>query len=205
MTSNKINLGFTHYSGPNIQAKTRDIIAALSDNPSLPDPDPSIATVTATLNQFVADSVAAAAGSHAAVVNKRISRKELETLLVLLGQWIMSVAKNNPAVLATCGYTLTKKAEPRYITAPANVTLSNGISSGQLLVSFSAVKGATGYQFEISDIPPGEDTAWVSTVSSSCKFTYRNLVPGKQYWLRVAAAGGRQQLQYSEVVSRFVQ
>jgi hypothetical protein len=205
MTNNKINVGFTHLSGPNLQAKTRDIIAAITGNGLLPDPEPSIATVAAQLDAYTQDSVETAAGSRAAVVNKRLSRKQLETTLGLLGLWIMSVAKNDLSILATCGYTIAKQPEPRYITAPGMVSLSNGLSSGQLIVTVPAVKGANGYQFEISELPPGEGITWVSTISTTTKFTYKNLVPGKQYWVRVAVAGSRQQLEYSEVVSKFVQ
>ena len=205
MANNKINIGFTHYNGPAMQAKTRDIIAAMTDNTSLPDPEPSLATITARLDTYTQDSVEAAAGSKSAVVNKALSRKQLETSLGLLALWIMSVAKNDLSILATCGYTIAKQPQPRYITAPGLVNLANGLSSGQLMVTLPAVKGATGYQFEISEFPPGEGVNWVSTVSSTTKFTYKNLVPGKQYWIRVAVAGGRQQLEYSEVSSKFVQ
>lgn len=205
MTNNKIKIGFTHLNGPRMQAKTRDIIAAITGNTLLPDPDPSIATVTTQLDAYTQDSIEAAAGSRAAVVNKTLSRKQLETTLGLLGLWIMSVAKNDLAILATCGYTLTKQPEPMYMAAPGMVSLANGLSSGQLVVSIPSVKGATGYQFEISELVPGEGITWASTISTTTKFIYKNLVPGKQYWVRVAAAGSRQQLEFSEVSSRFVQ
>ena len=205
MSNNKINMGFTHFNGPAMQARTRDIIAALTDNALLPNPEPSIATVTTHLDTYTQDCVEAAAGSRAAVVNKALSRKQLETTLGLLGLWIMSVAKNDLSILATCGYTISKQPQPRYITAPGLVSLSNGLSGGQLVAAVPAVSGATGYQFEISEFPPGDGVNWVSTIASTTKFTYKNLVPGKQYWVRVAAAGSRQQLEYSDVVSRFVQ
>jgi hypothetical protein len=205
MQNNKINMGFTHFNGPAMQARVRDIIAALTDNALLPDPEPSIATLTTQLDTYTKDSVEAAAGSRSAVVNKALSRKQLETSLGLLGLWIMSVAKNDLSILATCGYTISKQPQPRYITAPGLASLSNGPSGGQLVVSVPSVSGATGYQFEISGSAPGEGVSWVSTITSTTKFTYRNLVPGKQYWVRVAAAGSRQQLEYSEVVSRFIQ
>jgi hypothetical protein len=205
MTKNKINIGFSHLNGPRMQATTRDIIAAMTGNDLLPDPEPSIATVAAQLETYTQDSIEAAAGSRAAVVNKALSRKQLELTLGLLGLWIMSVAKNDLSILATCGYTISKQPEPRYITAPGVVTLVNGLSSGQLVAATPVVKGANGYQFEISEVAPGEGITWVSTITTTSKYTYKNLVPGKQYWVRVAAAGSRQQLEYSEVVSKFVQ
>lgn len=205
MTNNKINLGFTHMSAAVFPAKVREILAGVTGNPLLPNPDPAIATITTQLNTYTQDSIEAAAGSRVAVVNKAISRKQLENSLGLLGLWIMSVAKNDLSILATSGYTLTKQPEPRYITAPGMVSLTNGLSSGQMVVSVPSVRGATGYQFEISELMPGEEITWVSTISSATKFVYKNLVPGKQYWVRVAAAGSRQQLEYSEVASRFVQ
>ncbi len=205
MFTQKILLGFTHYTDAAMEAKATDIIAAMTGNPNFPHPDPDLSVVQADLDKYSTDRVASSTGNHAAVVAKNSSRKALQVLLAQLGMWIMSVAKGNADMLATTGYTLSKKPEPRHIKAAGNVSISNGLSSGQLVASIAALNGALGYQFEITDATPGDKSVWVSNVASTSKYTFKNLVPGRQYWIRVAVTGARQQVQYSNVGSKFAQ
>lgn len=205
MFTQKISTGFSKYSDSAFEAKATDINAAMKGNVNFPNPNPDMSVVQAALDKYSADRVAASTGNHAAVVAKNSSRKALEILLAQLGVWIMSEAKGDVDKLATCGFTFTKKPEPRHIGKPGNVTIVNGLSSGQLIVSLPAVRGSGGYQFEITDVPPTDKTVWSSYVASSSKYTFKNLQPGKQYWIRVVVTGARQQVQYSDVVSKFVQ
>ena len=205
MTTQKISIGFTHLNDAKLELKARDIVAAMTGNASFPTPDPKINEVGTALDKFATDRVAAAAGSRNAVAARNTSRKVLMQLLTQLGVYVMSIAKGDVDMLVSSGFSLTKKPEPRHIANPGNVTISNGLSGGQLVASVKAVKGSSGYQYEISDVVPVENTVWVSTIASTSKYTFKNLRPGKQYWIRVAATGARQQLQYSEVVSKFAQ
>jgi hypothetical protein len=82
---------------------------------------------------------------------------------------------------------------------------ANGISSGQLQAAVKTVNGAGVYIHEICAEQPGDNTVWTSTSTTTSKYTFKGLQPGKQYWVRVAAVGARQQVAYSPVASQFVQ
>jgi predicted phage tail protein len=117
----------------------------------------------------------------------------------------MNVALDNAAMLTSSGFTLYKPAEPVYIDNPGNVTISNGITSGELVVSVDTVKGAKSYLHQIATELPNGTTNWTSASTSRSKFTYSNLQPGRQYWVRVAVIGSRQQIAYSPVATQFAQ
>lgn len=204
-TNPGISIGFSRCNEGDLELKTKEIIAGLTGNPTFPDPEPPLPTVQNALAAYSEARVIAAAGSHAAVVAKDSSREALQKLLVQLGLWVMATAKGNADAWASSGFKLKKTPQPRQLPGTGVVTVSNGFSSGQLKAKIKAVNGAAGYQFEITDTEPGENTAWVSRICSTCSFTFTDLQPGKQYWIRVAATGARQQLQYSNIVNKFAQ
>jgi hypothetical protein len=205
MRTAKISISFSFYSDVNLEAKASYIIASMKGNPSFTDPVPNIAELQAALKQFSADLLAAANLDRKKIANKNASRAVLEQLLTELGMYVMYVAKGNEATLTSSGFTLGKIPQPRYIDNPGNVTLSNGITSGQMVASVVAVKGNSGYVYEICAEQPTETNVWTSFAASRSKFTFTNLLPGKKYWIRVAATGFRGQIAYSPVASQFAQ
>ena len=100
---------------------------------------------------------------------------------------------------------LSKEPGKVYLDAPQNASLTNGVTSGSLVSQVQAVKGGRGYNHQMSTEPPTEATAWQNNLSTTSKFVFTDLLPGKQYWVRVAVSGSRNQLVYSSVVNLFAQ
>jgi hypothetical protein len=161
--------------------------------------------VKAALEKYTAALAAAATNDRIAVALKNESRAELEALLKQMGLAVMAEAKGNEVMLVSSGYTLAKQREPRHITNPGNVILSMGLSTGQMIATVKAIYGAKSYVYQITNSLPTEETAWTSVTASSSKYVFENLVPGNQYWVRVAVVGGRKQIAYSNVGSWFAQ
>ena len=126
-------------------------------------------------------------------------------MLRQLGLSVMAQANGDEKTLVTSGFTLTKTREPRYITNPGNVVLSNGITSGTMVSTVKAVKGGKSYVHEIATTLPVDDTVWTTNTSSTSSFVFSNLTPGKQYWVRVAVIGARHQKAYSTVSTWYAQ
>ena len=205
MKLQKISLSFAQYGDSDFQTKAIFILSCMTDNPNFTAPIPTLEEVQAAVGNYN-EALAAAAGlGRINVAEKNKRRRDLEALLTQLGMYVMFIANGDAAILTSSGYTLTKMPEPRYISNPGNVTLTNGITSGELVDSVKNVKNAILYFHEITDQLPADNTAWTRTQSSKSRFVFTSLLPGKQYWVRVAAVGTGEQIAYSPVATRFVQ
>ena len=204
MRTQKINMSFSKYSDADLLNKANHIVASMTNNPFFVNPVPTLQEVQDVL-QFYSNALTAAAGlGRNNIADKNKYRNMLEQVLGQLGMWVMFTANGDPAVLTSSGYSLAKEPEPRYLVNPGNVTLLNGITSGEIAASVKNVATA-GYLFQISDTVPAEGTQWNSINSSRSQFVFDNLTPGKQYWVRVAAVGSRSQVAYSTVATQFAQ
>ena len=204
MTKSKINISFSRYNDADLLNKANHIVSSMTDNPWFVNPVPTLAEIEAAVLAYSTALTAAAGLGRNNVANKNKARNTLEQLLGQLGMYVMFIANGDVAILTSSGYTLSKEREPRYLDNPGNVTLSNGITSGQMVASVKNV-ALTGYLFQITETSPAENTQWNSTNCSKSQFVFDNLVPGKQYWVRVAAAGTRSQVAYSTVATQFAQ
>lgn len=205
MKSQKASTSFSKYSDPGFEAKSEHVLTSMTDNPAFPDPTPTLVEVQNAVTTYSQDLLAAAGLGKVAVAEKNKSRRMLELLLTQLGQYVTLVANGDVPTLTGSGFSLTKVPEPSYITNPGNVKLTNGVTSGQLCSMVKAQKTAKTYLHQIADEMPTESTVWQSTSSSRSSYVFNNLVPGKQYWVRVAATASGEQIAYSTVATQFVQ
>ena len=205
MKMQTITTSFGSYSDARLEQKAAYIVEQLTGNAFFTDPAPALVQVQDASTAFTDARVAAAGFDRSKVALKNEARQVLEVLLSKLGMYVMNVALGNVAMLSTSGFTLRKPGEAQYIENPGNVTIVNGVTSGELIASVVSVKGAKSYVHELATELPTEATEWTSTSISRSKFTYTNLQPGKQYWVRVAAIGPRQQVAYSSVATQYAQ
>ena len=199
----KLSIAFTRYNDGEFENKAQYILACMTGNPAFTEPIPTLEDITTALAKYSTDLVAALGKDRIAVAEKNKSRKRLELLLGQLGLFVMFKATGDEAVLASSGYPMVKEREPRYITNPGNVTLANGVTSGEMVASVKKVKGAIGYLYDLATTEPAEDTVWTTTSCSKSRFVFKTLIPGKKYWVRVAATATGNQIAYSPVASQF--
>lgn len=205
MKMQRISTSFSYFTDANFEQKAEYILEQMNGNASFATPQPSLADVQTAVTAYSQALVEAAGQDRTLVAFKNEARRELEVLLGKLGMYVMNIALGNVAMLTSSGFTLLKSSEPLYIENPGNVTITNGVTSGELVVAVVSVKGAKSYLHQIATEQPTENTEWESTASSRSKFTYSNLQPGKQYWVRIAVVGSRGQIAYSPVSTQFAQ
>ncbi|MDE3184754.1 MAG: fibronectin type III domain-containing protein [Bacteroidota bacterium] len=204
MKIQKLNLSTNTYSDADFLNKARYVLESMTDKPAFPNPVPPLSAFASAIDAYSTSLLGAAGGTHALVAVKNENRAALETLYVQLGMYVMYIAAGNTAVLASSGFTLAKEREPVYITNPGNVTLVNGVTSGELESSVANVKGSKLYLHQISDSEPAENTVWDTRTCSRSKYTFKGLTPGKKYWVRIAATASGEQIAYSTVGSQYV-
>lgn len=205
MKTPKISLSFSRFSDVGLLAKAQLILSKMSGNTSLPDPVPSLGTLEDAIESYNTALTAAMKLGTDNVAIKNAARLDLENVLKELGRWVTFTANGNVTILLSSGYDLNKMPEPVYLTAPTVITISNGINSGCLVARTPRIPGATGYVHQITDILPTNDTVWTSTTTTTSRFEHTELEPGKQYWVRIAATGSKQQIAYSPVGSKYAQ
>jgi hypothetical protein len=202
MKRSSIQLSFTKLSDSNFLTKANFINVSMSGNSFFPSPIPTLAQVQEAIDLYAAKLLAATGLGKVNVAEKNQAREELEQLLYKLGLWVMFMADGVEAVLVSSGYMLAKEPQPRTLDKPGDVTLTYDITSGTLISSIP--KGnASSFIHEITDAPPTENTVWKSYPASTSSFTFTGLIPGRQYWVRVAVVGSRQQIAYSNIATQF--
>jgi hypothetical protein len=202
MKTPKVHLFFSRFADANFLQKALYIISCMTGNVHFPTPEPPIADVQAASDAYAAALNAAADLSRQAVANKDAARKALEAILATLGRYVMFVANGDENILISSGFTVTKTPQPVVLDPPGNVTLSNGINPGELVSQVSS-QNAKSFIHQITDTLPVDDTIWINHTVSTAKYTFSGLIPGKQYWVRVAALGTRRQIAYSTVATQF--
>ncbi|MDN3655414.1 hypothetical protein QWZ08_07250 [Ferruginibacter paludis] len=200
-----INTSFSRLSDADFETTARHINTSMQGNANFPNPNPSLAIVDAAVTRYSNALVAAKDLGKNSVAEKNESRLALEQVQRLLGLYIMNVSNGSITMLTSSGYPLSKEPGKVYLEAPQNASLTNGVTSGSLVSQVQAVKGGKGYNHQLSTEPPTDATVWQNNLSTTSKYVFTDLLPGKQYWVRVAVSGSRNQLVYSSVVSLFAQ
>ena len=203
MKVQKIQLNFDRETDASLLIKAQGIITSLNKS-SFPQPIPMKPMEEATA-QFSKDLSVAQDLGKTNVKAKNDSRDALIEALVSLGLWIMSQADGDSALLIQSGYTISKDPQPRYIKPAGEISVSNGITSGQIIINGVTDAAAISYQFGIAFAPPTEDTNWTVYSSSRSKYVLDDLTRATEVWVRFAVIGARNQISYSNVVSHIVQ
>jgi hypothetical protein len=205
MFESKLKLNFRSFSDSELEQITQLILQNMTGNPAFPSPVPTLAQLSTALDVYSAALLKAGNLGRIFVAEKNKARNDLEKLLTQLGLYVMFIAFGDLAILTSSGFPLAKTREPRYITNPGTVLLENGMNSGELVASVKASKAAKSYVHQIAADPLTPDTQWESTTSSRCTYTFKNLEPGKKYWVRVSVIGSGDQVACTADSSKFVQ
>ena len=205
MKNAKISLSFGNLGDDNFLTKSEHIHKRMTGNPYFTDPVPPLPDIKDAIDAYSGALTDAKGLGTVPVSLKNKAREVLEQLLFQLGMYVMFIANGDETILSTTGFTMNKTPEPNYLTNLGNVTLENGVTSGELIGSVKRQGAIRSYQFQVATELQTETTLWETRPSSKSKYVFTNLIPGKQYWVRVMAVGSKNQVVYSNVATQFVQ
>ena len=198
------NLGY--FADADLADESTYITTCMKDNTNFTNPVPAIADLQAAVTTYSTALNAAAGLDRQKIAEKNQARKTLLGMLTQLGMYVMFAANGDEFILKTSGFPMGKTPEPGKLGNPGVVTLTNGVTSGQLVSSIKRTPYARIFSFEIADQYPGDEGGnWTVTHVTTCKHVFKGLTAGKQYWVRVAAIGTNGQVTYSPVATIFVQ
>jgi hypothetical protein len=205
MKMNRLKTGFESFSDSNFETKGTNIYDSMLSNSYFPSPIPDLSVVQEALQVYSAAVPAAQGRDRDAVAVKNQARETLTVLLIQLANYVMTVANGNKTMLISSGFDLAGEGEPTPIVKPAGITLADGPNAGELVVKVTAVKGARSYLAGCTPDPLTDNSEWTEFVTTTSKYTFKNLPNAVKYWCRVAAVGSHDQVVYSDAVCRVVQ
>lgn len=198
-------LSFTQMIDLSFLQQCQYVVECMTDNPVFITPVPSLTVMAEAIGIYSEKLIAAAGKDQVMVAEKNQSRLELEEMMGKLGLYVMFTAMGDEAALVSSGFPQVKGRTPRYITNPGNVTLLNGITTGQIESRVKSQKAVRSYLHQITDSEPTENTVWDIRTVSTCRYVFSGLVAGKRYWVKVAVVGPGEQIAYSSVGSMYAQ
>lgn len=189
-------------------AKGRQIITAMTNNPSFPNPQPPLTEVNTALDELSqAFALVQAAKSEVTtrVVSQDNAGAKVDQALTQLAAYVESVAGRDDTVITGAGMeTKSAPSSPTLPTVPQALSASAGEHEGEINLAWKAVPNARSYTIESSQDPatPGSWTH-VGIATSASKLIV-NLTSGKRYWFRVAAVSAGGQSGWSEHATKVV-
>jgi len=203
MSFPKLTNGFFRMADAKLENKAAFILAETGKNADVfPNPQPKLEEINAALDAFSKAVLKASTGDHAESIIKNQKKDELALMLHLLGCYILLVSKGNRAVVARSGFSMAKDRTPSEISKPSDVKVMNTDQSGELLVSVKREKGAAAYMVQYTTDATLKEESWQTIPCTSSKCKLSGLKPGTTYYVRIAVVGRKDQVLYSDVLSR---
>jgi len=185
----KVAIGFlTKSKDADLVVASERIAVGMTGNAAYPDPNPTLATLIAARNTYVA-AVNAAKGNSLGIVVRKQQRGSFTALLRDLAHYVQVASGGDLAILLSSGFPAQRHKKPvGALPAPANMRLKRGKTSGLLIARCNRVLQAGAYEWRYANI--ATPTAWVNLESTfAARVAIEGLTPGAQYTAQVRALG----------------
>jgi ribosomal protein L12E/L44/L45/RPP1/RPP2 len=204
----RIRLNLKNLSVTDKIAKGRQIVTAMSNNASFPNPNPPLSEVTASLDALTqAFSMVQAAKSEVTtrVVTQDNAAARVDQDLTKLANYVESVAGKDDSLITSAGMeTKASPSAPSMPGVPQAVSANAGEHEGEIDLFWKAVPNARSYTIEASN-DPATPSSWTHVgIATSASKLIANLTSGKRYWFRVAAVSAGGQSGWSEHATKVV-
>lgn len=189
-------------------AKGRQIVTAMTDNASFPNPNPPLPDMTAALDELSqAYALVQAAKSEVStrVVSQDNAGTKVDQLLTKLASYVESIAGKDDTLITSAGMeTKASPSAPTLPSVPQALSASAGEHDGEISLAWKAVQNSRSYTIEASQ-DPATPTSWTHVgIATSASKLITNLTSGKRYWFRVAAVSAGGQSGWSEPATKVV-
>jgi len=204
----RIKLNLRNLSVTDKIAKGRQIVTAMTNNPSFANPNPPLPDVTTVLDDLE-KAFALVQASRSEVTTKTVTQDnaeaKLDQTLTQLAGYVESIAGKDDTIITSAG--METKAAPSASSvpvAPQGLGATAGEHEGEINLTWKPVANARSYILEFS-LDPATGNSWThSGVATAANKTIFNLTSGKRYWFRVAAVGAVGQSGWSEHATKVV-
>jgi hypothetical protein len=189
-------------------AKGRQIVTAMTNNASFPNPNPSLADVTTAVEELEKTSAAVQAAKSEVTTRIAIlqnTETKVDHALTQLGSYVENIAGRDDALITSAGMeTQASRSAPSSPAVPQALSATAGEHEGNINLTWKPAPNARSYVIEAS-LDPATPTSWIHVgIATSAAKAIANLVTGKRYWFRVATVGTGGQSGWSEHATKVV-
>ena len=169
---------------------TGTILTAMALSPFYANPAPTLGNVTLALTGFSTAMGDAAGGGMTFTSTKNDKRAILVALLRQLASYVTVTANGNLTVLLSSGFPIQKPQRQPVgeLPAPANLTVTLGVLSGQLHANAAPVAGAAIYNWRLATAA-APTVVVQSAQTTAANNTFTDLTAGVVYNTAVNAVG----------------
>ena len=180
-------MGFDKMTDTEFDAKTEEIVDAMSTNSNFTTPTPALAVVTTARVAFRDAIIAAGDGSRLAHLQKRNARKALHSLMKELAGYVQSVTLGDAEKIKSGAWGYTVKSSP--LPVPGTPTgLAPRLTNFKGRVPLKWKGKARSFNVWMST--GNNPFKWeLVTTTTKTRYNVDNLTTGTQYWFTVSAVG----------------
>jgi hypothetical protein len=184
-----VKLGFRGKSLADFIAYARNIVVKLTGNADFPSPEPTLAEVTASLDELDEANQAALDGGSTPILIREQKYAAAKKLITELGAYVEFKAKGDVLKIASTGFDHRKEPQPLPpLEQVMGLVAIPNVIHGMVDLRWKKVTGAKIYAVSITDNIAGNNFTLIGK-SSKTKFSATGLESGKQYWFKVMAIG----------------
>ena len=205
MSTTKVLIGFSNYKDTDLDQKAQHILQCMTGNVNFPSPLPTLADLQTVITAYSNALGKAVDGTRQDTALKNQARAALEDLLRNLGMYVQMNSHNDPAIMLSSGFDISKTPAPvGVLPKPDGFGITVNESKGSMDVYLNAINGAKSYQYEFTETPVTPTNIWHVQTDTSTYITITNLQSGKEYAFRVCGIGSDPARVYSDVIASVV-
>ena len=203
MNVSRIKTDFTksNYSENDLALRADVVILGLTGNEHFPTLEPDIDNINQKNETYKSLLSIAKSGDHTIIAQKRVARKELETVLHNTALKVSEISGGNQAILLSSGFELCKKPTPvGMLERPENIIVKCGTIEGSITVSWQVIKNAYNYIVTYYEYPNSPNSHLEFIITSKHTVTIYNLKSLQKYEIQIAGIGASPDHVWSEKV-----
>ncbi|KAA9035504.1 hypothetical protein FW778_21330 [Ginsengibacter hankyongi] len=203
--SAKIKTGLSGFSNTALSPFANTINTALTANDNFPLTQALLPNLSSALTGFNTALANAENRDKAMISLRDTARTELVLQLTDVASSVTYEAKGDRDKLLTSGFELYKDSSASPLGSVTGFKLLDAEVGIGLTLVCDGVKYRVSYTHQITADPLTTDSVWTSFSTTSKEYTFANLPAGTKFWARIIAVGTKEQVAYSDPLSRITQ
>ncbi|THU38409.1 hypothetical protein FAM09_17215 [Niastella caeni] len=200
----RLKLNFKGIKDPELSIMAYTVCHKMNGNEKFPDPGMLIIELSEISRQFDQAMLDASMGDRLKIAIKNDVKALLIKKLKQVGEFVKNEANGKEELLWGSGFDLTKPVDEIKLRHPNDFQILPGSNPGEMILKVRGLKGARSYLYQWTPAPVTSQSIWQSIADTRCKKVITNLPLGIDYCFRMAAVGARNQIIYTQVLSRYI-
>ena len=199
----RLKNGFNQMADALLETRSFQIVTSMTGNVTFSKPVPTVEVVHQMATDFFEALSQSADGSRLNIAIKNQKRAVLITALHQWSRYVLFTANGDVAKALESGFQIAKTPGPTPpLSKPETPTLQNGINPGELISSVKPMPGAISYLHQYATEASMAQGIWQTDACSKSSCVLTGLASGTKYYCRIAVVGRKEQIVYSDVVTR---